>query len=378
MIVDFHLSRATGNVDIEERNFGERLANAQRQAAHEWTDRTGTFLPQLDDLNGLPDGSWLLNMEFKLTRPFASKSECEFHEFRQSNARGRTEFHEIQAPIVRDHLTGLPTVKPTTWKGHLAFAAKREGLADHVRRRLFGTIRDDESGSAGRLHFFPTFFKNQTAREVVTPLWRDTRTPARGPIDIEVVAVGQQGKFCLLYVSRPRGPNWHSEQVADDLVAASRAIRAMLLDYGFSAKKTSGWGVVVDSLVPGVVTAKGPQWPSTVDGIASAKKPFVEPDQTFIKFMGQSGEPIPQLKKATGQWLSNNEFKAAGLGVGSLGVYKKFRDWYEKHGAEWMRRLAGQGSAATGSLRTYEFHKVTELVDLADKLASRLKGGAGG
>lgn len=378
MIVDFHLSCATGNVDIEERNFGERLANAQKQAAHEWADRTGTFLPQPDDLNGLPDGSWLLNMEFKLRRPFASKSEWELHEFRQSNAKGKVEFHEIQAPIVRDHLTGLPTVKPTTWKGHLAFAAKREGLADHVRRRLFGTIRDDESGSAGRLHFFPTFFNNETTREVVTPLWRDTRTPARGPIDIEVVPVGQKGKFCLLCVPRPRGPNWHSEQVADDLVAASRAIRAMLLDYGFSAKKTSGWGVVEDSLVSGVLTAKGSLWRTTLDGMAAAPKSFVEPDQTFIKFMGQSGEPIPQLKKATDQWLSNSEFKAAGLGVGSLSVYKKFRDWYEKHGAEWMRRLAGQSSNTTIRLRSYEFQKISELVGLADKLASSLKGGAGG
>lgn len=364
MIVDFHLSKAPSGIGEQERDFGEGLSDAQKQTAHEWADRIGAFLPQPEDLKGLPDGSWLLNLEFTLNKPFTSKSEIEFH--------------EIQNPIVRDHLTGLPTVKPTTWKGHLAFAAARQDVEATVRERLFGTIRGDESGEAGRLRFFPTFFVNDTAREVITPLWRDTRTPARGPIDIEVIASGRQGKFCLLYVPRPRGPNWHSEQVADDLVAASRAIRAMLLDYGFSAKKTSGWGVVEDSLVSGVLTAKGSLWQATLDGMAAAPKSFVEPDQTFIKFMGQSGKPIPQLKKATDQWLSNNEFKAAGLGVGSLSVYKKFRDWYEKHGAEWMRRLAGQSSKTTIRLRSYEFQKISELVGLADKLASSLKGGADG
>ncbi len=363
MIVDFHLSKAPSGIGEQERDFGKGLSDAQKQAAHEWADRIGAFLPQPDDLKGLPDGSWLLNLEFTLNKPFTSKSEIEFH--------------EIQNPIVRDHLTGLPTVNPTTWKGHLAFAAQRESLEDHARQRLFGTIRDDESSQAGRLHFFPTFFVNETAREVITPLWRDTRTPARGPIDIEVIAAGQRAGFCLLYVPRPKGPNWHSGQIAEDLLAASRAVGAMLLEYGFSAKKTSGWGVVADALVSGVLTAKGSEWPEAKILVTAAKS-FVEPDQAFMKFMEQSGEPIAQLKKATGQWLSNNEFKASGLNVGSLGLYRKFRDWHDKHGAEWVRKLAGQSSVTTVPLRAYEFQKITELVGLADKLASSLKGGASG
>jgi CRISPR-associated protein Cmr2 len=363
MIVDFHLSKAPSGIGEQERDFGKGLSDAQKQAAHEWADRIGAFLPQPDDLKGLPDGSWLLNLEFTLNKPFTSKSEIEFH--------------EIQNPIVRDHLTGLPTVNPTTWKGHLAFAAQRESLEDHARQRLFGTIRDDESSQAGRLHFFPTFFVNETAREVITPLWRDTRTPARGPIDIEVIASGQQGRFCLLYVLRPKGLNWHSGQIAEDLLAVSRAIKAMLLDYGFSAKKTSGWGIVADSLVSGVLTAKGSQWPE-ITNLVTAAKSFVEPEQAFLSFMDPAGRPITQLKKATGQWLSNNEFKASGLNVGSLGVYRKFRDWYEGHGAEWVRRVTGRTSAATIPLQTYEFQKVTEFVRLAHGLAASLKGGAGG
>lgn len=377
MIVDFHLSKVSGGVDQQERDFGKRLSDAQKQAAHEWADRIGAFLPQPEDLNGLPDGSWLAVLKFTLRKPFTSKSESEFHDFRESGTKGKAEFHEIQNPIVRDHLTGLPVVKPTTWKGHLAFAAKRQDVEAQVRQRLFGTIRGDESGQAGRLRFFPTFFVNEPGREVITPLGRKTRTPARGPINIEVIAAGQPARFCLLYVPRPKGPNWHSGQIAEDLLAASRAIRAMLLDYGFSAKKTSGWGVVADSLASGMLTASGAHWPEAAT-LASPAKSFVAPDGAFLKFMDPSGRPIAQLKKATGQWLSNNEFKASGLDVGSLGLYKKFRDWYGGHGAEWVRRVAGQSSDTTIPLRAYEFQKITELVGLADKLASSLKGGASG
>jgi len=376
MIVDFHLSKAREGADQQERDFGKRLLDAQKRAAHEWIDRIETFLPRAEDLFVSADGSWLLDLTFTLRKPFSSKNEIEFHEFRQSSRKGKVEFHEVQNPIVRDHLTGLPTIKPTTWKGHLAFAAKEENLEVAVCERLLGTIRGDESGRAGRLHFFPTFFVNETTREVITPLWRDTRTPARGPIDIEVIAAGQPARFCLFYLPRPKGENWHSGQIAEDLLAASRAIKAMLLDYGFSAKKTSGWGVVSDLLVSGILTARGSQWPEAT-ALANPAKSFVEPDEVFMKFMDSSRKPIAQLKKGAGEWLSNKEFKASGLNVGSLGVYRKFRDWYEGHGAEWVRRLAGQGSAAAAVLRTYEFKRVSEFVRRADGLASSLKGGAG-
>jgi hypothetical protein len=178
-------------------------------------------------------------------------------------------------------------------------------------------------------------------------------------------------------VRRPTGENWHSGQIAEDLLAASRAIKAMLLDYRFSAKKTSGWGIACDSLVSGILAAKGSQWPEAAK-LAKPKKSLVEPDEAFTKFMDLSGKPIAQLKKASGEWLSNKEFKASGLNVGSLGVYKKFRDWYEGHGAEWVRRLAGQSSAAAAVLRTYQFERVSEFESLADGLASSLKGGADG
>jgi hypothetical protein len=362
MIVDFPLSKAGGRADQQERDFAKQLLDAGRTAADEWATHIDTFLPNAEDVRGLPDGSWLLDLTFTLRKPFSSKSEIEFH--------------ESQNPIVRDHLTALPTVKPTTWKGHLAFAAARLDIEASVRERLFGKIRGDESGQAGRLHFFPTFFVKEIAREVITPLHRDTRTPARGPIYIEVIPAGQQARFCLLYVPRPKGEDWHSGQIADDLLAASRAIEAMLLHYGFSAKKTAGWGVAADSLVSGTLAAKGSQWPAAAP-VAVMKKPFVEPDEPFTRFMDPSGKPLTQLKKPSGAWLSNKEFRASDVNVGSLGVYRKFRDWYESHGEEWMRKLAGQSAAsATIALQKYTFQKVNELVVLAHELALSLKGSA--
>jgi len=356
--VDFHLSKAIGIASEDKRAFAARIAKAQEAAGRDWTGRTGNFVPQADDLHGLPDNSWFLDIEFKLRKPYTSKGEIEFS--------------EVQSPIVRDQLTSLPTVMPATWKGHLAFAARTQDIEGAVRERLFGAIRGDESGQAGRLHFFPTFFSSQTAREVITPLWRDTRTPARGPIDIEVIAAGQHAKFFLLYVPRPKGDKWHIDQIGEDLYAAARSVKAMLLDYGFSAKKTSGWGAVADSLMSGVLVVKGLQWPQTMTPTSMAKS-FVEPEEVFLNFMDTFGRPLTQLKKITGEWLSNKEFRASNLNLGSLGVYRKFRDWYERHGAEWERKVTVPTTAATAALRTYELQAVSEFVRLAEGLRSSLR-----
>ena len=160
----------------------------------------------------------------------------------------------FENPIVRDKFTGLPMVRPSTWKGHLRFAAGRvdeingkkldERTRREIVRRLFGSESDDENALKGRLYFFPTFFEEKPERDVITPLKRDTRTPARGPIPIEVMKAGSEGEFYLLYVPYPGGKDFKKEEVEEDLRFLAEALKLMFYTYGFSAKKTSGFGVI--------------------------------------------------------------------------------------------------------------------------------------
>ena len=359
-IHDSYLSNANGDAAAQLSGFGKRILDAQNATAGEWASRIDTFLPKTDDLLGLPDGSWLLQMEFELAKPFTSKAD--------------NPWFEGQNSIVRDHLTGLPVVKPTTWKGHLSFAAMGEGLAPAIRTRLFGISRGTETGLAGRLHFFTTFFLGEPRREVVTPLWRDTRTPARGPLAFEVIADGRTGTFNLLYVPRPKGPKWSVRQVSEDLEAATAAVRSMLMDFGFSAKKTAGWGVAKDAVQSGRLAAKGAMWPAAT----AAGPQFVEPEESFRKFTDELGRPQSALKKPTGQWLSNQEFKTAGAALGTLTEYKRFRAWYDAHGSEWMRRLVSPLQQRQAPLQVFEFSKISELPALATRLATGQKEASGG
>ena len=157
-------------------------------------------------------------------------------------------FRIFENPIVRDKFTGLPIVKPSTWKGHLRFAAgkveRKKEEKKKIIRRLFGSESEDEKALKGRLYFFPTFFKDEADKDVITPLKRDTRTPARGPINLEVMKPDSKGEFYILYVPYPKGKDFKEEQIKEDLKFLAEALEQMFYTYGFSAKKTSGFGVI--------------------------------------------------------------------------------------------------------------------------------------
>ncbi|HHV81549.1 TPA: hypothetical protein GXX44_07725, partial [bacterium] len=155
----------------------------------------------------------------------------------------------FENPIVRDKFTGLPIVKPSTWKGHLRFAADKVEWDDikkrNIIRRLFGSEPEEkENPLKGRLYFFPTFFTEDADRDVITPLKRDTRTPAKGPINLEVIRPGKNGEFYLLYIPYPKGEDFREEDAEEDLKFLAEALKLMFYVYGFSAKKTSGFGVI--------------------------------------------------------------------------------------------------------------------------------------
>lgn len=347
MLCDYYLDSHS-----QSESIGDLISRSKLEATEEWRSHIETFYPKSDDLISLPAGSWLLRIDFSLRKPYTSKAEGEF--------RSSQEGHEIQNAIIRDHLTALPLVQPTTWKGHLAFAARIQGLDN--QETLFGSTAGN-TGQAGRLHFFPTFFYAELAHEVVTPLSRVTRTPARGALKFEVIKAGSKGSFHLLYVPRPL-PSV-PESIASDLEGAASAVKSMLLDYGFSAKKTSGWGVT-DDKVDGKLTGVGMVWPE----LTAAKPSFVEPPELLLKFMDDCGAADSRLVKPSGEWLSRKEFKAAGIGVGSLNEYADFRRWYEDNGAEWQRRKRGFANSSGKILREYSFAALSELDGLAARIST--------
>ncbi len=110
-------------------------------------------------------------------------------------------------------------------------------------------ISKEVPSRSGRLFFYPTFF-DEISLDVITPLSRETRTPVkgRGPIYFETVPEKSKGMFRLLYypfdlVARGEFDKIEKE-MEEDLKFLSRALHKMFYEIGFSAKKTSGFGVI--------------------------------------------------------------------------------------------------------------------------------------
>ena len=242
-IFDYYLSKAERYIDIEiARNKKEILNKVVEDKENK---SICNFYPNPEDLEYLPKNSVLIKISFTMKKPYTSRDEGEFHII---------EGKIFENPIVRDKFTGLPMVRPSTWKGHLRFAAGRvdeingkkldERTRREIVRRLFGSESDDENALKGRLYFFPTFFEEEAGGDVITPLKRDTRTPARGPISLEVMKSGAKGDFHLLYIPHSRGKDFKEEEVEEDLRFFAKTLKLMFYTYGFSAKKTSGFGVI--------------------------------------------------------------------------------------------------------------------------------------
>jgi len=167
-------------------------------------------------------------------------------------------FHVLDNPVHRDHVFGAPFMSASSWKGLLRWACRmRTGLLAHLEAsgnelrdwrddarvvHLFGNERDEATDfRRGALTFRPTWF-DKIGFEVINPHDR-TKKAGKNPILYEVVPPGTQGKLCLLYAPSPG-------QAARDGVSATAAVTLLLeavddlvVKYGFSAKRTSGWGV---------------------------------------------------------------------------------------------------------------------------------------
>jgi hypothetical protein len=203
-------------------------------------DITSTEKRLREMLPNLPRYSWYISLPVRMAEPFTSKDD--------------SEMHVLENPVCRERVFGVPMVRSTTWKGNLRWMAVMAGLEQEGRERLFGNETDEEEEfCAGRLLFFSTYF-DRIDFEVLTPLDRERRFPKPGPILLECVRHhpddrAKAGQFSLLYLAPPSAWQTPAEtisQVASDLKQTTTILTEMLLSYGFSAKKTSGFGVVED------------------------------------------------------------------------------------------------------------------------------------
>ncbi|MEM4228074.1 MAG: hypothetical protein QW793_07880 [Candidatus Caldarchaeum sp.] len=251
--------------------------------------------PQMDSL---PSGSWFLQLIFTLAKPWMSKDDDPFYVTESVN------------PVRKDKVFKVPMMSAAAWKGllrwtlmHIRLAQKKDALTPEkfaqerfVQALLFGDEKGEEPGEtkdfaafldalkpqarteyerllrqyyglgandplphhSGRLTFYPTFF-NRIDVEVINPHSRKTRAGTH-PIYLECVPADAQGTFSLLYVPFDLIGQPEDEilrQAIQDLQLVAEGLQAMMLTYGFSAKRTSGYGVAEDGIEGRVQTRAG-------------------------------------------------------------------------------------------------------------------------
>ncbi|MFZ3252988.1 MAG: RAMP superfamily CRISPR-associated protein [Syntrophales bacterium] len=188
--------------------------------------------PQID-IDIFPPYSLFLQFKFTLATPYLSKDD--------------DQFYICENPIRKDKVFKVPMVSASTWKGNLRWTARQiGGLNTEEIIRLFGNEkREEREFRRGRLNFFPTFF-DRIGLEVINPHDRKTKAGIQ-PIYIESVPEGGSGTFTLLYVPfdlMGKQENEVKEQVKKDMDTVSDSLKEMMLTYGFSAKKSSGFGII--------------------------------------------------------------------------------------------------------------------------------------
>jgi CRISPR-associated protein Cmr2 len=188
---------------------------------------------------------WLaIEIKFKLQSPWYSKDD--------------RPFHVLDNPVRKDRVFGVPYMSAASWKGLLRWACRMHaGLQEHLQQHggkmndwsdpdwiihLFGNEKGEkEDFLRGSLAFYPTWF-NKIGFEVINPHCRKTRAGTQ-PILYEVVPPGTEGVLRLLYAPLPGDDGLGVAGRIDALQKLLDAAEQLLTVYGFSAKRTTGWGI---------------------------------------------------------------------------------------------------------------------------------------
>ncbi|AEG59448.1 hypothetical protein [Desulforamulus ruminis] len=380
-----------------------------------------SFVPDISAIQQMPWFSFLLQIPFKLRKPYLSKNE--------------EAFYLLENPLRREKIFKTPMEAASGWKGALRAAMLQQlarwwtGLetlekAERVNRkkfvsrrlqliRLFGTERGfyekdnryldklggklqtcwfqrclrfsmtDSGFIAGRLHFFPTFFQ-EVGLEVINPHDSKTGTGSeKGPILLECVPQKAEGVFTLLYVPVGSFDTNCRKEVARDLEFLADGIKAMLTQYGFGAKTGSGFGIAEERLNgEGRLTLKW-DWPNKAieeegtTGPAPGLPRYLEAPNRLIEELHCPDNSLKE-EAAYRQWL---EDRGRTYNKEKKQLYSKAKAWWEREGGllpEAASRDGEKGRPSQNQLPVateVTFNTLENLRSQARKIADRLKEG---
>jgi CRISPR-associated protein Cmr2 len=329
------------------------------------------------DLTLLPPGSWFLQFTFTLAKPWMSKDDDPFYVTESVN------------PVRKDKVFKVPMMAAASWKGllrwtvmHIRLAQKKGSLTAEqfakerfAQTLLFGDEKGEEPGEtkdfaayldrlkpearekyesllrqyygvkpedplphhSGRLLFYPTFF-DAIDVEVINPHSRKTKAGTH-PIYLECVPAGASGTFSLLYVpfdliGKPEDEI--KQQALADLQLVAEAIRAMMLTYGFSAKRTSGYGTAEESVKDGFFQIRIEETPAP-----PAAPPPTTAAQSLPKYLQAPGKLKDEYLNPDGTFRERSQEELEKMSKSQRQEYEKAKKWWERED----RALAGQPSA---------------------------------
>lgn len=317
----------------------------------------------------LPPGSWFLQFTFTLAKPWMSKDDDPFYVAESVN------------PVRKDKVFKVPMMSAASWKGllrwtimHTRLAQRKDQLAPErfaqerfVQTLLFGDEKGEEPEQkkgvaayldalqpgartayerllrqhyhlkqddplphhSGRLMFYPTFF-DLIDVAVINPHRRETKAGTH-PIYLECVPAEAKGAFSLLYVPFDRIGRDEAEtrrQAVADLQLVAEGVQAMFLTYGFSAKRTSGFGVAEERLENGLFEVRVEQTTPAPPPAESA--PTSAP--SLPRYLAAPDRLKDEYLDAHGTFRERSETELKAMRKADRQEYEKAQKWWEREG----------------------------------------------
>lgn len=384
-------------------------------------DSFGLLAPNADGLLTLPHGSWFLQFTFTLAKSWISRDDDPFYVAESVN------------PVRKDKVFKLPVMSAASWKGLLRWTAmqtrlvnKKDSLDDEAFAQerlalalLFGDEKGEEPGQskdfarflndlrqtaaelylqkvrdrfsfktedetntqektalphhAGRLFCYPSFF-NLIDVEVINPHSRKTKAGTH-PIYLECVPSSAQGTFSLLYV--PFDLIGQDDEVSIrkqarlDLLSVAEAVHAMMLTYGFSAKRTSGYGMAKDRVENGRLMLREAGFEEL-----TAAPPSPATTQPLPRYLAVPGQLKPEYLNSDGTFRERTQAELSAMKKADKQEYEKAKKWWEREGqhqtqpGEPEAEPSNPTEAPKPRWVTYNFKSLLELVERAREIAA--------